>query len=239
MDVKRKRGSWSPESRRISSTFVCKRVCQCGPTVSARRPSRSALTLLRGQNTTLLSYELIDGTGPLRLELQPWVNFRPHEGVLQGSVDEPHTMSVQGYRYELERAGYPALRFTIAGATPTFTIVGGRLTNVRYQIEESRGYDSTGDLYSPGFFTVELAEGASVSFLASTEPWEVALAVPLERAMGLEQKRRTRLVRRAHPSLGVGAGAELVLAADQFVITPAGRLADAARARAGATRSAR
>src|SRR6185295_17395750 len=41
-----------------------------------------------------------------------------------------------------------------------------------------------------------------------------------------------KLVSRAHPSLQVGAGAELVLAADQFVITPAGRLADAARARA-------
>ena len=104
---------------------------------------------------------------------------------------------------------------------------------MRYQIEESRGYDSTGDLCSPGFFTVELAEGASVSFLASTEPWEVALAVPWSARWGSNEKRRTRLVRRAHPRLGVGAGAELVLAADQFVITPAGRLADAARARAG------
>jgi predicted glycogen debranching enzyme len=40
-------------------------------------------------------------------------------------------------------------------------------------------------------------------------------------------------VARAHASLRLGAGAELVLAADQFVITPAGRLADAARAKAG------
>ena len=38
--------------------------------------------------------------------------------------------------------------------------------------------------------------------------------------------------RTAHPARTDGPAAELVLAADQFIITPAGRVEDAARARA-------
>ncbi len=191
------------------------------------------LCMPRGQNTTLISYELKSGTGPLRLELQPWVNFRPHEGILQGHIDEPYTVSVQGDRYELTRSGFPPLRLQITGSRPAFTIAGDRLTNVRYQIEASRGYDSSGDLYSPGYFGVDLEAGAPVTLIASTEAWEIALAISVVQAFASERKRRLKLVAHAHPSLGVGAGAELVMAADQFVITPAGRLADAARARAG------
>jgi predicted glycogen debranching enzyme len=52
-------------------------------------------------------------------------------------------------------------------------------------------------------------------------------------AFTMERARRAKLIAHAHASLQVGVGAELVLAADQFVITPAGRLADAARAKAG------
>ena len=42
----------------------------------------------------------------------------------------------------------------------------------------------------------------------------------------------------AAPEAREGVGAELVLAADQFIITPAGRTEDAARAHAAATRCA-
>ena len=44
--------------------------------------------------------------------------------------------------------------------------------------------------------------------------------------------RRERLVKIARPALQTSVGAELVLAADQFVIHPAGRLEDAALAHA-------
>jgi predicted glycogen debranching enzyme len=47
-----------------------------------------------------------------------------------------------------------------------------------------------------------------------------------------ELERRRRLLAAAPPELRTGVAAELVLAADQFVITPAGRLADSARERA-------
>ncbi len=51
-------------------------------------------------------------------------------------------------------------------------------------------------------------------------------------ALAAERERRVRLLSLAHPSAHEGPAAELVLAADQFVITPAGRAEDAARAHA-------
>ena len=47
-----------------------------------------------------------------------------------------------------------------------------------------------------------------------------------------EHRRRTRLVEAARHVPAQGMGAELVLAADQFIITPACRIEEAARARA-------
>jgi predicted glycogen debranching enzyme len=191
------------------------------------------LCLPHGQNTTLICYRLLEGKGPVRIELQPWVHFRRHDGALHASIDEPYALTVQGDRYELFGPNLPPLRLRLGGTHPTFTIAGDRLTNIRYQTEESRGYDSSGDLYSPGYFGVDLLADVPATFLASTEPWEIACALAPLDAFAMELTRRAKLIACAPSCLRIGAGAELVLAADQFVITPAGRLADAARARAG------
>jgi predicted glycogen debranching enzyme len=53
-----------------------------------------------------------------------------------------------------------------------------------------------------------------------------------EQALTAELERRAALLERAHPALRHGVGAELVLAADQFLISPVGRGADHVRARA-------
>src|SRR6202007_448763 len=53
-----------------------------------------------------------------------------------------------------------------------------------------------------------------------------------EEAFAAERIRRQRLLAEAHPAAQVSPACDLVLAADQFIITPAGRVEDAARARA-------
>ncbi|MET0592656.1 MAG: amylo-alpha-1,6-glucosidase, partial [Polyangiaceae bacterium] len=190
------------------------------------------LCLPHGQNTTLIAYKLLKGESAW-IELQPWVHFRRHEGTLSDPIDEPFGLTVRGDRYEIFQEGMPPLRLRVAGAHPTFTISGAQLRNIRYRTEESRGYDSHGDLHSPGYFGVELVPGESATILATVEPWEIASALDPLAAFSMELVRRNKLIACADPSLHSGAGAELVLAADQFIITPAGRLADAARARAG------
>ena len=71
-----------------------------------------------------------------------------------------------------------------------------------------------------------------VTLIASTESWETIAAINPVDALATERDRRTRLVAAAHPAARSGVAAELVLAADQFIIRPSSRTDDEARARA-------
>ena len=68
--------------------------------------------------------------------------------------------------------------------------------------------------------------------MASTESWETLLALNPAEVLEAEHERRRRLLAAAPAKARTGMAAELVLAADQFLIKPAGRVEDAARARA-------
>jgi predicted glycogen debranching enzyme len=68
--------------------------------------------------------------------------------------------------------------------------------------------------------------------VASTEPWETIAALAPNELWQAEESRRRRLIASAKRVPADGMASELVLAADQFIITPAGRVEEAARARA-------
>ncbi len=113
-----------------------------------------------------------------------------------------------------------------------FTLESKYFPNILYRVEESRGYAAKGGLWSPGYFRGDLAPGHSVTLTASTESWETILALKPDQALAAEYERRRRLFAAADPAVQTGPAQELILAADQFIITPAGRVEDAARAKA-------
>jgi predicted glycogen debranching enzyme len=184
------------------------------------------------QNTVHIRYRLLQGDGPVRLKLRPSVHFRPHDAPVSG-LHAHYRLLFEDNRYELHAdAPEQPLRLFLHGLRTAFTVEPRRLQKVLYRIEESRGYDSTGDLWSPGYFRVDLTSDDEATLVASTEPWDVILALPPEEALQAEQERRRRLLRLAPDPAQKGPGEVLILAADQFIITPAGRVEDAARARA-------
>jgi predicted glycogen debranching enzyme len=191
------------------------------------------------QNTAYVLYRLIGGSGIARLEMHPTVCFRGHDEMVSKPLAEPFVFTHVGDRYEIcgSDPALPSLRLAIEGANPTFTLAGRRIEGVQYEIERRRGYDSAGDLWSPGFFGVDLAAGedetsaAETALIASVESWETMRALRAREALEAEMERRERLVGRADPQAREGMAAELVLAADTFIVTP-GRAEDAARARA-------
>ena len=95
-----------------------------------------------------------------------------------------------------------------------------------------RGYDSRGWLWSPGYFAGEVGRDRPLTLIAATEAWHTVLALSPDDALAFEGERRRRLVGLAAGPAQIGFAAELVLAAETFVITPVGRIADGARARA-------
>jgi predicted glycogen debranching enzyme len=191
------------------------------------------LMLPHGQNTVYINYRILDGDGTLKLSLRPSLNIRPHEAPVSSPITTPYTLVVFEDQYEiLAGPTVPPLRMLLYGAAGALTIDRMRIDEIVYRIEESRGYAASGDLWSPGFLHAELVGGRDVTLVASTEAWETIRALSPGEALDAEFDRRGRLLAEAHPVAQHGAPAELVLAADQFIIRPAGRLEDTARAQA-------
>lgn len=185
------------------------------------------------QNSVFLSYRLLEGQGSLRLKLRPAVHFRRHDAPVSMPLGERYVLTAIEDRYEIDAGnGLPALRLRLCGQRGSFTVENRRLPEILYRVEESRGYDYKGELWSPGHFRVDLSPETPATLVASTESWEVIAAMSCEDALDVERQRRRALLAAAHPMAREGVGAELVLAADQFIVSPAGRLEDAARAHA-------
>jgi hypothetical protein len=104
--------------------------------------------------------------------------------------------------------------------------------NARLHRGKSRG-EHEGSLWSPGFFQADLGPDPSVmeaTLVASTEPWETVEALTPDAALQTETNRRLQILDTAPTRMRSGVCAELVLAADQFLVTPAARPEDATRA---------
>jgi len=191
------------------------------------------LLLLHRQNTTHLQYRLLEGRGPVRLKLRPSLHFRPHDDPVGGTPFGPYKIHAHDRRYEIQgESRLPPLRLHLSGERAAFTLESTWIRDLYYRLEDERGYPAQGPLWSPGYFRADLNTDRPATLVASTENWEAILALEGAAALAAERERRDRLLNAADPALRTKVAAELVLAADQFVITPAGRVEDAARAQA-------
>jgi predicted glycogen debranching enzyme len=186
------------------------------------------------QNTVHVSYQVISKGKPPRLELRPAFDFRHHEAPVDSDLGVPYKLTAVDGRYEIAaaRRNLPPLRMQLHGRQAAFTIDACKIPQVVYRIEQQRGYSYEGELWSPGFFRVDLAEQSTATLVGSTEPWEIINVLGPEDVLAAERERRARLLHGATPKVRQSFPAELVFAADQFVITPAGRFEEAARAHA-------
>ena len=98
---------------------------------------------------------------------------------------------------------------------------------MRYTEEAERGYHAAGELWTPGAIELELPAGGPVTLIASAEEWDRVAAVRPDDELRAEQARRDGLLAAADPAVRSGPVAELVFAADQFIIFSPGEGADA------------
>ena len=186
------------------------------------------------QNTVHVSYQVISAGKPPRLELRPAFHFRHHEAPVDSDLGAPYKLTAIDGRYEIAagRRKLPPLRMRLQGRESAFTIASAKVPQVVYRIEQQRGYAYEGELWSPGFFRVDLTGQSTATLIGSTEPWDIVDVLKPEDVLAAERERRARLLHDAIPKARHDFPAELIFAADQFVITPAGRFEEAARAHA-------
>jgi predicted glycogen debranching enzyme len=211
------------------------------------------LVLPHGQNTAFINYSLLSGDDSVRLVLRPSIHFRPHETAVSAELESSYTLTVGEDRYEISSGtDLPPLRLLLNGQNASLTVDRVRIEKVTYRIEERRGYPAQGDLWSPGFFHADLRKDCDATLILSSESWENMRALTPALALQSESERKRRILAVASRELGKDlpvfsqmrdfqmarlvednpTAAELVWAADQFLITPAGRTDDATRARA-------
>ena len=190
------------------------------------------LMMIHRQNTVHITYRMLSDHKRW-LTLRPSVNFRLQEAPVSTPLAASYVLTVNGETFEISSGdSLPSLRLAIHGKGTSLTIDRAKIQEVIYRIEESRGYAARGDLWSPGYFSIELSAENPVTLVASTEGWDTINALTPDDAAIAEQRRRWRLIARSQTCTHEGLAAELVLAADQFVVVPAGRVDDTLRAHA-------
>ena len=177
--------------------------------------------MVHGQNTTLTTYQMLEGDEPVRVKLGPYVQFRPHESAVDTAAVDDYTLRAMRQGFEIySAAAHPPLRLLVHGRDWSFSGGPSKIEKVFLRAEQQRGYEAFGELRSFGSFVGEVRCGESMTLIASTESWEsIALIAPHE-YYALECCRRERLAATASVEDPTSIRADLVLAADQFVITP-------------------
>ncbi len=186
------------------------------------------------QNTVHVTYRLLSGPEAIRLALRPGIHFRSHDAQVSTPLAKKYVLTVTDECYEVCAAGTtcPSLRMACVPSIP-FTADRKIIDNILFRTEQTRGYESQGSMWSPGYFRFDLRPGEQQTFVASTEAWDVVRSLAPEASGGpLNTGDVNRWSYQANAAARDGFGAELTLAADQFLITPTGRTEDAARAHA-------
>jgi predicted glycogen debranching enzyme len=193
------------------------------------------LLLPYGQNTVHVNYRLAGGGAGVRLILRPRLHFRGHDAPVDEHYAEHSRVLTRGRCIEVQSESHPQLpplRMTMIGRDGDLVLEGGNFEEFFYRVEAARGYPARGRMWTPGRFRALLSPGDDCTLIASTESWDTVHALTPQQAREAEQARRERLIEQADPHARQGRAAELVLAADQFIIAPFSRQADAARAHA-------
>jgi len=184
------------------------------------------------QNSIFVTYTVLQAPEPVRFGLRPMVAIRMHEAPVDRTVPQEPVLVVH-QRYLEVNAGetVPTIRMAIRDHAATFTVDSVE-EELHYELEEQRGYPCDGSTWSPGYYKLDLAEREQATFIASTERLAVVDSLTPTDAWETELERRTRLLVAAGNPDPRSLTAELILAADQFLIRPATRTADTARAKA-------
>jgi glycogen debranching enzyme len=190
-----------------------------------------------GHNTTYVRYTVVESPYPLTLILRPFVNYRSHHTVTKGNLD--WSFAVQplpiGSGCSIRATPEAQPYYLLATPRATFTPSGVWYWNFLYRAARERGLPHTEDLYLPGVFRGQLREGESLTLIATAEqPAQVdrnsdaALARSRARTEGL--LRRAGVLPTCDDSDAADPDsdpdvqtfiAQLVQAADQFIVTRA------------------
>ncbi len=172
---------------------------------------RKTISMLHGENTTVIIYNVIKAAQPFEMELLPLLSVRGYHSMMQAndSINRETEFEKNTLKATLYESA-PTIFINIPGCDyhhhPNWFL------KFNYAIEKYRGLEYEEDLYNPGHFLLRLKEGDIVEIILSTDDPSERNAVELVRA---ETERRNKLL--SKPFNG-SLDQLLTLAADQFIV---------------------
>jgi len=136
----------------------------------------------------LIKYTLVEAHSPTKLRLRPFLAFRNYHTLTRENIfaDKKFEKVPNGIKVRMYQ-GYTDLYLQISKANE-YIHVPDWYHNIEYQEEMERGYEFQEDLYTPGFFEIEIGTGESIYFCAGTDE----ISIPgIKKAYTKELQNRT------------------------------------------------
>jgi len=169
------------------------------------------VVMVPGENTTCVSFHVLRAATTLDLELTPLCSWRDYHSHSHGGWNIDVRVIEDGFEVE---AFADARRYRVICDGAHFVRDEAWHWNFRHRMESARGLDDSEDLYRPGRFTLQLAQGEQVTVVLSTEPVTRKDAARLQQT--IHTQTNTRL---DHLPADVPDWIrQLALAADQFIV---------------------
>jgi glycogen debranching enzyme len=174
------------------------------------------LWMAHGANTTYISYRVLRATHSVDLDITPLVTYRDFHALTSGRGWYPNVEAqAHGARVQAFDGARP---FWLLADSGSFTPSGIWYWDFHHREERARGLDDRSDLYTAGAFAISLNPGETFTLVLTTEPNpDMGRARTLEAA----RERQRELLHRASAEESDPAVQQLVLAADQFIVTRA------------------
>ena len=171
---------------------------------------RKTVTMVYGENTTLIRYEVLQAVTPFMLELLPLIAARGYHQLKHDSDNIFWDVQFEnGLFHNQPGAGSPDIYISVPGSV--YESRDQWYHHFNYAVEKYRGLDFTEDLFNHGIFRVELKDGDALHIIVSTEnPGDKNPNTLFEN----EKYRKLSLLKAVPGDLA----RQLTLAADQFIV---------------------
>jgi len=208
-------GTIDPHGYRLISSFRLEGLLPVWEFVIGDAVVEQRIAMVHGENTTLVRFTVVRASAPLKFDLNPLCTYRDYHAQTGGNGWAPEVRSL-GEGCEIE-AFAGARRYRLLCDQGRFERSPQWYWNYRQRRESARGLDDREDLFSPGRFDLELAEGESATVWLTTESAPRSMGAL---AITNERRREEQLLTRARIDAPNWIR-QLVLAADQFVVARA------------------
>ena len=128
-----------------------------------------SIILVPDTDQVLIRFDLVKAPAKIRLQLKPFLAFRNiHSLTVQNPVANIGYTSIPGGASFRMYSNFPDLFLQLSDKSATYRHMPYWYEGVTYSDEYRRGFDCREDLLVPGVFEMDMKEGESVVFSAST-----------------------------------------------------------------------